>query len=224
MSTYSKKAMPQLARMTTASGALLYFKCPYQATVMKMFEQASRTMGSQRELRRSFMGVRFLKPHRNVLFRQEALHVPDGKFAEMKYARRQHRVGPPLDQHVCHVPQRARTPACHDRHAHRLADATRDHQVEAGLGAVRVDAVEHDLARAERDGALRPLHGIETSGLAAAVRKDLPAVRRHFPGIVVSIDARKMAPARINSGVARAEELTLILSAPALSMACMSST
>src|ERR1700682_6810779 len=39
---YSKKAMPQLARMTFQSASLRYFKWPYQAKVMKMFEMVRR--------------------------------------------------------------------------------------------------------------------------------------------------------------------------------------
>ena len=49
ISTYSKNAMPQLTRMATQSGAALCFKWPYQANVMKTFEQVSNTMGSQRD-------------------------------------------------------------------------------------------------------------------------------------------------------------------------------
>src|SRR5271168_3861908 len=51
MKRYSKKAMPQLARMTSHIGALLNFgfRLPYHANVMKMFEQVSSTMGSQRD-------------------------------------------------------------------------------------------------------------------------------------------------------------------------------
>src|ERR1035437_1032803 len=51
MNRYSKNAMPQLARMTSQSGELLNFgfKLPYHANVMKMFEQVSSTMGSQRD-------------------------------------------------------------------------------------------------------------------------------------------------------------------------------
>src|SRR5690606_21829115 len=42
ISTYSKKAMPQLTRITAASGAALYFRWPYQAKVMKTFEAKRR--------------------------------------------------------------------------------------------------------------------------------------------------------------------------------------
>src|SRR5271168_3915277 len=41
---YSKKAIPQLTRMTFQSAEVRYFKWPYQANVMKMFEMVSRTM------------------------------------------------------------------------------------------------------------------------------------------------------------------------------------
>src|ERR1700688_3812911 len=39
---YSKKAMPQLARMTFQSASLRYFRWPYQAKVIKIFEMVSR--------------------------------------------------------------------------------------------------------------------------------------------------------------------------------------
>src|SRR3954465_946692 len=54
-STYSKNAIPQLVRMTNRIGFSLYFKCPYHAKVMKMFEQMSGITGSQRELVSAFM-------------------------------------------------------------------------------------------------------------------------------------------------------------------------
>src|SRR6266436_375157 len=38
---YSKKAMPQLARMTFHKASLRYLRWPYQAKVMKMFERVS---------------------------------------------------------------------------------------------------------------------------------------------------------------------------------------
>jgi len=38
---YSKKAMPQLATTTFQSATLRYFRCPYQAKVMKMLEMVS---------------------------------------------------------------------------------------------------------------------------------------------------------------------------------------
>src|SRR4029077_876599 len=54
---YSKKAMPQLARMTFHSASLRYLRWPYQANVMKMFEMVSskivRTITSDASLCRS---------------------------------------------------------------------------------------------------------------------------------------------------------------------------
>jgi hypothetical protein len=41
---YSAKAMAQLIRMTLKRGALRYFKCPYQAKVIKMLEIVRRMM------------------------------------------------------------------------------------------------------------------------------------------------------------------------------------
>src|SRR6185312_14996890 len=40
-SQYSKNAIPQLIIMTRGSGLSLNFRCPYQAKVMKTFEQNS---------------------------------------------------------------------------------------------------------------------------------------------------------------------------------------
>src|ERR1700761_9673879 len=39
---YSKRAMPQLARITIHSGWSLNFRCPYQARFMKVLEMVSR--------------------------------------------------------------------------------------------------------------------------------------------------------------------------------------
>ena len=48
---YSNRAMPLLTAIAAVSGALFYFRCPYQAKVMKMFENSSRTMGARRSKR-----------------------------------------------------------------------------------------------------------------------------------------------------------------------------
>lgn len=41
---YSKKAIPQLITMTKNNGEDLYFKCPYHAKVIKIFEQTNKKM------------------------------------------------------------------------------------------------------------------------------------------------------------------------------------
>src|SRR5215470_13274940 len=41
---YSKNAIPQLAGTTYQRASLLYFRCPYHAKVMKMFEIVSSTI------------------------------------------------------------------------------------------------------------------------------------------------------------------------------------
>src|SRR5664279_57175 len=43
---YSKKAMPQLARITSHSGRSVNLRCPYQANVMKTLEHRSSAMGA----------------------------------------------------------------------------------------------------------------------------------------------------------------------------------
>ncbi|MCY1383344.1 hypothetical protein D9M69_714640 [compost metagenome] len=50
ISVYSKNAMPQLARIATNSGDDVYFRCPYQAKVMKTFEASSRNRGRTRSI------------------------------------------------------------------------------------------------------------------------------------------------------------------------------
>jgi hypothetical protein len=45
ISVYSKKAIPQLARIAMTIGRLLrVFRCPYQAKVMKMLDKVRRMM------------------------------------------------------------------------------------------------------------------------------------------------------------------------------------
>src|SRR5690349_7175636 len=62
MKMYSKKAMPQLRRTTFHKGitppplSWLYFKCPYQAKVMKMFEMTSKAIGVRRDWVKAVMG------------------------------------------------------------------------------------------------------------------------------------------------------------------------
>ena len=41
---YSKKAIPQLAKITIQSGLCLNFKWPYQANVIKMFDRVNKTI------------------------------------------------------------------------------------------------------------------------------------------------------------------------------------
>jgi len=43
---YSKKAIPQLTRITVISGADLYFRCPYHANVMNTFDAVRRRIGA----------------------------------------------------------------------------------------------------------------------------------------------------------------------------------
>src|SRR6266700_1620297 len=47
--------MPQLASMTSQSGELLYFKCPYHAKVMNRLDAVNRTIGSERDWRSSII-------------------------------------------------------------------------------------------------------------------------------------------------------------------------
>src|SRR5690606_14234672 len=53
---YSKNAMPQLTRMAITSGALLYFRCPYQAKVMNTLLASSNSTGT-REFDRGDAGI-----------------------------------------------------------------------------------------------------------------------------------------------------------------------
>src|SRR5512138_1664603 len=43
---YSMKAIPQLARITISSGAVLNLRCPYQANVMKTLDAISSRIGA----------------------------------------------------------------------------------------------------------------------------------------------------------------------------------
>src|ERR1051325_10211248 len=129
------------------------------------------------------------QPHRDALRGKMFLHVAHRELAEVEDARGEDGVGPAFEEHVGHVLQTARAAAGDDGHAHGFADAPRDHEVEARLGAVGVDAVEHDLARAELHRTLRPLDGVEARRLAAALRKDFPAIARDLPRVDGDDDA-----------------------------------
>jgi hypothetical protein len=57
---YSKNAIPQLTSVTFHSGTFWYFRCPYQAKVMKTLEISSRKIVSMRILlSHSQVGGRF---------------------------------------------------------------------------------------------------------------------------------------------------------------------
>src|ERR1019366_9136082 len=73
--------------------------------------------------------------------------------------------------------------------ADRFADAPRDDQVKARFRAVSVNAVEHNLARAEGNRAFGPLDRFPAGRLAAAVREYFPTVRRDLPGVNRDHDA-----------------------------------
>src|SRR5690242_2221152 len=64
-----------------------------------------------------------------------------------------------------------------------FADTPRNHKIKAGLGAVGVDAVEHDLTRAQSHSPVRPLDSFQAGRFASAVRKHLPSVRRDAFGV-----------------------------------------
>ena len=133
----------------------------------------------------------------------------------------------PSAQHFDHVLERARAAAGDDGDADGFADPAGDDEVVAGFGAIGVDRVEHDLARAAADGFARPSDRVEAGRLAPAVDEDFPAIRGDlFASMETTMHwlPKRSAPALISSGVASALELMLILSAPACSMACMSST
>src|ERR1035437_1389666 len=123
------------------------------------------------------------RPYGDALRRQELLYVPYGELPEMKDAGGQHGVRFAFEQHLGHVFELARAAAGDHRHADALADAPRDDEVKPLLRAIRVNAIEHDLAGAERHGALGPLDRFPAGRLAAAMREDLPPVRRHFAGV-----------------------------------------
>ncbi len=70
---YSKKAMPQLTRMTANNGDDQSFRCPYQAMVMKMFEPNSSTTGSRRSGRLGMTAVVHVSGPQRSVFTAPAL-------------------------------------------------------------------------------------------------------------------------------------------------------
>jgi hypothetical protein len=64
-----------------------------------------------------------------------------------------------------------------------LADSPRDYQIKAFLGAIRVDAVQNDLAGAQSDRLACPSDGFTPRPLASAMRENLPPVRLNALGV-----------------------------------------
>src|SRR5579862_397372 len=130
--------MPQLTTITTNNGLDLYFRCPYHATVMKRFERIRRPTGSNL----ATIGFCISRSNSYALVSEKALHITHRVFAEVKNARCQHRVCFALDQHLRHVLEFTGATTGNYRHSHRLADPTRNLQVESCPGAVRIDAIQ----------------------------------------------------------------------------------
>ena len=84
----------------------------------------------------------------------------------MENARGEDGVGFAFEQHLGHVLQTARAAAGHHRHAHGFTDAPGNDQVETGLRAVGINAVQNDFARAQRHGAPGPLDGVQPGRFA----------------------------------------------------------
>lgn len=128
-------------------------------------------------------------PNRNSFAGQIFFYVAYGIFPEVKDTRGQNGISFAFEQDGRHVLEFARATARDNRHSNRLADAARYLQIEAGFGAIGIDAVEHDFASAERNGAFGPFDRVQAGWFAAAVRKDLPLVRSHLFSVNRNDDA-----------------------------------
>src|SRR5690606_27629662 len=85
---YSKNAIPQLTRITANSGEDLYFRCPYQAKVMKMLEAVSSRIGSRRSkggigaIRRGGTGQKDHRSSRRLYSATGTFHKAEDPFEE----------------------------------------------------------------------------------------------------------------------------------------------
>src|SRR5437016_4201751 len=95
----------------------------------------------------------------------------------MENARGQDRVGLAFQQYRGHVFQVPSAPTRHDWHPDRFADAPCDREIIACSRAVRINAVQDDLASALADRLLRPADRVQASRFAASVRENLPSIR-----------------------------------------------
>ena len=78
--------------------------------------------------------------------------------------------------------ERAHAAARDDGNRHCARHGTGECQVEASLGAVAIHTGQQNLAGAATSRLLGPRHRVDTRGVAAARREDLPPIGARFPG------------------------------------------
>ena len=118
-----------------------------------------------------------------------ALRIANGVFAEVENAGGEDGVGFAVEEDFGHVFEGTCAAAGDHGDGDGFADPAGDRDVEAGFCAIRIDAVENDLACAQGNGALGPFEGFETGRFTAAVREHFPAVRRDAFGVDGNDDA-----------------------------------
>src|SRR5438874_9207026 len=77
----------------------------------------------------------------------------------------------------------------HNGHSDRFADAEGYFKIESSSGAIGIDAVQDDLARAQFHSFLRPLDRVQASRFASAVREHFPCLSTHSSRINTHHDA-----------------------------------
>src|SRR2546423_622146 len=112
----------------------------------------------------------------DMLCGEEFFYVADGVFSKMKDAGGEHGVGFAFQQHLGHVFQFSSAAAGDHGHSYGFTHSASDDQVKASFGAIGINAVQHDIARAKRPRSFGPFEGIEPSRFASAVREYLPLV------------------------------------------------
>jgi hypothetical protein len=115
--------------------------------------------------------------NRNIPGGQKLLYLRHRVLTEVEDTGGEDCIGFSFEQYLGHVLQCSGASAGHDRHAHCLAYAARDFEIEPRLRPIRIDAVQDDLARPERNRAPRPFHSLHAGRLAAALRENFPSIR-----------------------------------------------
>ena len=92
--------------------------------------------------------------------RHRVLDLGNRVVARVHHARDNRRIRLCLAEHRNEMLRASGAALSDDRHADRLGDEPRDRQLESGTRAVGIHRIDHDLARPQIDGALRPVHGV----------------------------------------------------------------
>src|SRR5690554_2013607 len=111
----------------------------------------------------------FYLPYFNALGPHKGLGFLNGVLPEVENGGSQYSVGSTDGHPIRQMLELTHTTGSNDRHRDSVTDGPGQPQVKAGFGTVPVHAGEQQFTCPHLDHFTRPLHGIQSGGLAATV-------------------------------------------------------